>query len=146
MGGKIFLRLLGVLFSKVCLQLPAMFCLISSSKLYLKYFEFSLKVKVMGLNPGYLLKSFLLYLLFVVYPKNIFIYIYLQKDLIIMICFSGWLSKPGRILDSHALSSFETKQYWSAWNFTPSFETGLSEATTIEKFQTNGYQTPGKPK
>ena len=62
-----------------------------------------------------------------------------------MICFSGWLSKPGRILDSHALSSFETKQYWSAWNFTPSFETGLSEATTIEKFQTNGYQTPGKP-
>ena len=25
-------------------------------------FEFSLKVKVMGLNPGYLLKSYLLYL------------------------------------------------------------------------------------
>ena len=38
-----------------------MFCLITSSKLSRQYFEFSLKVKVIGLNPGYLLKFFLLY-------------------------------------------------------------------------------------
>ena len=37
-----------------------MFCLITSSKLSYQQFEFSLKV--MGSNPGYLLKSFLLYL------------------------------------------------------------------------------------
>ena len=36
-----------------------MFCLITSSKLSRQKFEFSLKV--MGLNLGYLLKSFLLY-------------------------------------------------------------------------------------
>jgi len=36
-------------------------CLYTSSKLSRPYFEFSLKVKVMGSNPGYLLKSFLLY-------------------------------------------------------------------------------------
>ena len=47
-----------------------MFCLISSSKLYLKYFEFSLKVKVMGLNPGYHLESFLLLHLIKYAPKN----------------------------------------------------------------------------
>ena len=40
-----------------------MFCPITSNKLSHKEFEFSWKVKVMGLNPGYLLKSFLLYLL-----------------------------------------------------------------------------------
>jgi hypothetical protein len=50
------------LFSKVCRQCPAMFCVYTSSKLSRWKFEFSLKVKVMGLNPGYLLKSFLLYL------------------------------------------------------------------------------------
>jgi hypothetical protein len=33
----------------------------ASSKLSRPLFEFFLKVKVMGLNPGYLLKSFLLY-------------------------------------------------------------------------------------
>ena len=49
------------LFSKVCWQHPAMFCLYSSSKLSRPYFEFSLKVKVMGSNAGYFLKSFLLY-------------------------------------------------------------------------------------
>ena len=38
-----------------------MFCLITSIKLSRQLFEFSLKVKVMGSNPGYLLKSFLLY-------------------------------------------------------------------------------------
>ena len=41
-----------------------MFCLITSRKLSLQYFEFSLKVKVMRLNSGYLLKSFLLYIFF----------------------------------------------------------------------------------
>ena len=51
------------LFSKVCWQLPAMFYLYTSSKLSRPWFEFSLKVKVMGLNPGYLLKYFVLYLL-----------------------------------------------------------------------------------
>ena len=35
-------------------------CLITSSKLSRQLFEFSLKVKVMRSNPGYLLKSFLL--------------------------------------------------------------------------------------
>jgi len=35
-----------------------MFCHITSSKLSSKKFEFSMKVKVMGLNPGYLLKIF----------------------------------------------------------------------------------------
>ena len=49
------------LFSKVCWQHPAMFCLITSSKLSRPQFEFSLKVKVMGSNSSYLLKSFLLY-------------------------------------------------------------------------------------
>ena len=38
-----------------------MFCPITSSKLSCQKFEFSLKVKVMGLNPSYLLKYFLLY-------------------------------------------------------------------------------------
>ena len=51
------------LFSKVCCQRPAMFCLYTlKSKLSRPWFEFSLKVKVLGLNPGYLLKSVLLYL------------------------------------------------------------------------------------
>ena len=45
---------------KVCWHHPAMFCLITSSKLSCQWFEFSLKVKAMGWNPGYLLKSFLL--------------------------------------------------------------------------------------
>ena len=41
-----------------------MFCLYTSSKLSRPKFEFSLKVKVMGSNPGYLLKSFLLYFIY----------------------------------------------------------------------------------
>ena len=48
------------LFSKVFWQCPAMFCLYTSSNFSRPWFEFSLKVKVMGLNPGYHLKSFLL--------------------------------------------------------------------------------------
>ena len=50
------------LFSKVCWQRPAMFLIYTSSKLSCQSFEFSLKMKVMELNPDYLLKSFLLYM------------------------------------------------------------------------------------
>ena len=46
---------------KVCWHHPTMFCPITSSKLSRKLFEFSLKVKVTGSNPGYLLKSFRFY-------------------------------------------------------------------------------------
>ena len=65
-GGKVCLRckgktLLGIFKNfwkqKVCWHHPAMFCLITSSKLSRQLFEFSLKMKVMGLNPGCLLKS-----------------------------------------------------------------------------------------
>ena len=52
------------LFSKECWHHPAMFCLITSSKLSRQLFEFSLMVKVMWSNPGYLLKFFLPYLHF----------------------------------------------------------------------------------
>ena len=45
---------------KFCWHHPAMFCLINSSKLSSLWFQFSIKVKVMRSNPGYLLKSFLL--------------------------------------------------------------------------------------
>ena len=48
------------LFSKRCWQCPATFCLYTSSKLSCPWFEFSLKMKVMESNPGYLLTSFLL--------------------------------------------------------------------------------------
>ena len=68
MDGEICLRcrgktLLGVvkkLFKKVCWHTPEMFYLITLNKLYRQYFEFSLKVKVMGLNSGNLIKSLLL--------------------------------------------------------------------------------------
>ena len=50
------------LFSKVSRQLPAMFCLYTSNILSRPKFEFSLKVKVVRSNPGYLLKHFLFYL------------------------------------------------------------------------------------
>ena len=70
MGGKVCLRfksktLMGVvnklLKIKSLLQCPAMFCLYTSSKLSRLYFEFSLKMKLKGLNTGYLFKSFRLY-------------------------------------------------------------------------------------
>ena len=70
MGGKVCLRckgktLLGVvnklLKQKVCQHSLAMVCLIISSKLSRQKFEISLNEKMMGSNPGYLLKSFLLY-------------------------------------------------------------------------------------
>ena len=69
MSGKVCLRcegkiLLGVVnkllgTQKVYWHHPAMFCLIISSKHFRQNFEFSLKV--MGSNPSYLLKYFLLY-------------------------------------------------------------------------------------
>ena len=43
-----------------------MFCLYNSSKLSRPQFDFSLKVKVMELNPGYLISSFLLYFLYLI--------------------------------------------------------------------------------
>ena len=46
---------------KVYWHQPAMFYSITSSKHSCQQFEFSLKVKVMRSNPGYPLKSFLLY-------------------------------------------------------------------------------------
>ena len=49
------------LITKVCWQCSAIFCLYTSSKLSRPKFDFTLKVKVMGSNPSYLLKSFLLY-------------------------------------------------------------------------------------
>ena len=48
-----------------------MFCLYTSSKLFHPQFEFSLKIKVMGSNPGYLLEYFLLYRYFFSF-ENIF--------------------------------------------------------------------------
>ena len=72
MGGKVCLSCIGETLlggvnkffwkQKVYWHHLAMFCLITSSKLSRQYFEFSLKV--MGLNPGYLLKSFLLFMIF----------------------------------------------------------------------------------
>ena len=47
-----------------------MFCLYNSSKLSRPKFEFSLKVKVIGLNPGYLLECSLLYPKFNLDPIN----------------------------------------------------------------------------
>ena len=63
------------MFSNVCWQPPAMFSLYTSSKLSRPEFEFSLKgkLKVMGSNPGYLLKSFLLYRLIVGTLFHIFV-------------------------------------------------------------------------
>ena len=60
--GKTLLWMLSTNFwiQKVCWQYTAMFCLYVSSKLSCLKFEFSLKVKVMRSNPGYLLKSSLL--------------------------------------------------------------------------------------
>ena len=52
--------LLGIV-NKLLKTKPAMFCLFTSSKFSRQWFEFSLKVKVLGFNPGYLLKSLLLY-------------------------------------------------------------------------------------
>ena len=53
--GKILLGVVSKhLKTKSCWHHPAMFCLITPSKLSLPQFEFSLKGKVMGLNPGFL--------------------------------------------------------------------------------------------
>ena len=47
-----------------------MFCLHTSSHVSRPKFEFALKVKVMGSNPGYLLKSFLLYFFYQDYEDS----------------------------------------------------------------------------
>jgi hypothetical protein len=69
MGGKVCLRckgkiLLGVVNKlmnfKSILTTPSNVLPITSSTLSRQQFEFSMKVKVMGSNPGYLLKYFLL--------------------------------------------------------------------------------------
>ena len=46
------------IFSKVCWKRPTIFCLYISSNLSCPQFEFFLKLKVMGSNPGYLLIFF----------------------------------------------------------------------------------------
>ena len=61
--GKILLGIVNTLLKKKSLLTSPINVLnYSSSKLFWQQFEFLLKVKVMGLNPGYLLKLFLLYL------------------------------------------------------------------------------------
>ena len=59
-------------FKNVCWHHPAMFCLITSNKLSRLWFKFSLKEKVMGSNPGYLLKYFLLYIVCTIYDDSEF--------------------------------------------------------------------------
>ena len=46
---------------KCLMTVPSKVCLYTSSKLSLYNLNFALKVKVMGSNPGYLFKHFLLY-------------------------------------------------------------------------------------
>ena len=82
MGGKVCLRCKGKKHcwtlstnfwkQKVCWHHPAMFCLIISKKLSRQKFEFLLKVKVMGSNPAYLLKSMCSLLMYFMlnYEKN----------------------------------------------------------------------------
>ena len=64
-GVKICLRCKGktlFFFSKVCWYHPAMFCLITLSKLFRQLIWIFTEGKAMGSSPGYLLESFLLYL------------------------------------------------------------------------------------
>ena len=58
MGGKVCLRCKGKTLLSIVNKL---FSLYTPRKLSGQWFEFSLKVKVIGSNPGYLLKSSLLY-------------------------------------------------------------------------------------
>ena len=107
MGGKVCLRckgktLLGVvnklLKTKSLLTSPSMVCLIPSSKLSRQWFEFSLKLKVIGSNPAYLLRFFLLYLkyeapslqLFFKYLfSNVYFQIFILKYLFFKYIFSN---------------------------------------------------------
>jgi len=60
--GKTLLGVVNKLLKTKCsLTSPSNVLLVASSKLSRQWFEFSLKLEVMGSNPGYLLKSFLLY-------------------------------------------------------------------------------------
>ena len=64
MGRKICLRCKGKTLQGIInkiLKTKSLFCLITSNKLSRQQSEFLLKVKAMGLNQGYLLKSFLRY-------------------------------------------------------------------------------------
>ena len=62
--GKTLLGIVNkILKQKFCWRNPAIFYHITSDKVSCQWFEFSRKVKVVGSNPGYLLKSFLLYIL-----------------------------------------------------------------------------------
>ena len=81
------------LFKKVCWHHPAMFCLNTSSKLSCQKFEFSLKAKVMGLNPGYLLKSFVLLYLHKC-PKEQ----YLKKKIYVSQSPTGYRKRTAQIL------------------------------------------------
>ena len=79
MGGKVCLRYKGktllvivnkflktksLFTSHPCITQYLILCLVTLDKLSCQQFEFPLKVKVMGSNPDYLLKSFLLYIQF----------------------------------------------------------------------------------
>ena len=55
-----------------------MFCLYTSNKLYRSYLKFSLKVKMMGSNAGYLFKSFLHYKYW--YFKDFHFFIIIEID------------------------------------------------------------------
>ena len=85
-------------------QSPAMFCPYTSSKLSHPWFEFSLKVKVMGLNLGYLFKSFLLYLKKVILLQNGFqpIALWEIKQSVALLRSDHW---SGKINISDAVSS-----------------------------------------
>ena len=60
-AGKFASGAMAFVFKSLLTSPRAMFCLKTSSELSHKWFEFSLKVKVMGSNPDYLLNLFLLY-------------------------------------------------------------------------------------
>ena len=100
MGRNLSLRCKG----KSLLTLPAMFCLFTSSKLSCQWFEFLLIVKVMGLNLGYLYKSFLLYLKKVTLLQNGFqpIALWEIKQSVALLRSDHW---SGKINISDAVSS-----------------------------------------
>ena len=93
MGRKICWRckgetLLGVV-NKLLGKHPAMFCLYVSSKLSRPYFEFSLHLKVMGLNQVYLFKSFLLY-----HTTTLTCQIIVEDHLIVQVAEFSEINKP----------------------------------------------------
>ena len=109
------------LFSKVCWHRPAMFCLYTWSKLSSPLFEFSLKVKVIRSNPGYLLKNFLLY---IIWPVVIAFQVKPLPNYIIVR--EGYLSSSGIFIEEQ-----------SNWSFmaTNPVKTNASLLFTLAKFQ-----------